>query len=157
MAMDQLTTGNNELLRVTLTKVPLCRDKGISLVRGFQLDFQKDKKYMKTALILVGGEIVTSNYSDTVHFMEELNLYDFGNDQNKYLDIKEFKNTKNLRLKLENETVYITKSECKAIYKLFNSSLAGYSLASVLEFEYDFTAETLTRALNDYGYLEIER
>ncbi len=157
MAMDQLTTENSQNIRVVLTKVPLCRDKGISLIRGFEIDFKEDKKFMKTALILVGDEIVSSNFSDTVHFMEELNLYDFGNDQNKYLDITEFKNTKNLRLKLENETVYITKSECKAIYKLFNCSLAGYSLANVLEFEYNFTPETLTRALNDYGYLEIER
>ncbi len=120
MAMDQLTTENSQNIRVVLTKVPLCRDKGISLIRGFEIDFKEDKKFMKTALILVGDEIVSSNFSDTVHFMEELNLYDFGNDQNKYLDITEFKNTKNLRLKLENETVYITKSECKAIYKLFN-------------------------------------
>ena len=157
MAMDQLTTENSQNIRVVLTKVPLCRDKGIYLIRGFEIDFKEDKKFMKTALILVGDEIVSSNFSDTVHFMEELNLYDFGNDQNKYLDITEFKNTKNLRLKLENETVYITKSECKAIYKLFNCSLAGYSLANVLEFEYNFTPETLTRALNDYGYLEIER
>lgn len=157
MAMDQLTTGNNEFLRVILTKVPLCRDKNILLVRGFEVDYKEDKKFMKTALILVGDEIVTSNFSDTVHFMEELNLYDFGNDQNKYLDISEYKSTKNLRLKLEKETVYISKSECKAIYKLFNWSLAGYSLASVLEFEYNFTPETLTKVLNDHGYLEIER
>lgn len=157
MAMDQLTTNHNEFLRVTLTKVPLCRDKNILLVRGFEVDYKEDKKFMKTALILVGDEIVTSNFSDTVHFMEELNLYDFGNDQNKYLDIAEYKSTKNLKLKLENETVYITKSECKTIYKLFNWSLAGYSLASVLEFEYNFTPETLTKVLNNHGYLEIER
>ena len=157
MSMDVLTTEHSQYLRIELTKVQLCRDKNISLVRGFNLDYEANKKYMKTALIIVGDEIITSNFSDTVHFCEELNLYDTGNDQNKYLDVTEYKSTKNLRLKLENETVYITKSECKAIYKLFNSSLSGYSLASALEFEYDFTPETLTRALNDFGYLEIER
>ena len=157
MAIDELTTKHSQYIRIELTKVPLCRDKNILLVRGFEIDYEANKKYMKTALIIVGDEIITSNFSDTVHFSEELNLYDTGNDQNKYLDVTEYKSTKNLRLKLENETVYITKSECKAIYKLFNSSLMGYSLSNVLEFEYNFTPETLTTALNDFGYLEIER
>lgn len=156
MAIDELTH-DNPFCRVTLTKVPLCRDKNIFLVRGFEINYKEDKKFMKTALILVGDEIITSNFSDSVHIMEELNLYDFGNDQNKYLDITEYKSTKNLRLKLENEVIYITKSECKAIYKLFNMSMQGYSLANVLEFEYNFTPESLSQVLSENGYLEIER
>lgn len=156
MALDELTK-ENPFFRVSLTKVPLNFDKNIFLVRAFEEDLKEKKKYMRSALILVGNEIITSRFSDTIHFIEELNLYDFGNDQNQYLDITEFKNTKNLRLKLTDKIIYLSKSECKTMSKLFNFSLSGYTMSRVLEFEYTFTPETLTRALNDFGYLEIER
>lgn len=154
--MDELITGN-QYFRVYLTKVPLNLDKNIYLVRAFEIDYDLNKKYLRTALILVNDEIVTSTFTDSIHFMEELNLYDFGNSQNKYLDVTEYQNTKNLRLKLHSETIYLSKSECKAIYRLFNLSFPGYSMTRVLEFEYHFTPQILTEALFTNGYLDLKR
>lgn len=154
--MDEITT-NAVFKDLDLTKVPLNRDKGIYLVRAFEYDFANEKKYMRSAGFLVQDELLTTTFADTIHFLEELNLFDGGNDQNKYLTIAEHKNTKNLKLRLETNTVFISKSEAKAIYRLFNMSLLGYSMTRVLEFEYRFTPESLTKALFKNDYLSLPK
>lgn len=155
--MDELTA-RNENFDIILTKVGLNLDKEIYLLRAFEEDQIAKKKYLRTAGILVGDELLTSTFADTTHFMEELNLFDFGNSQNKYFAVTEYKNTKNLKLIIDEDKemyVFISKSEAKTMYKLFNMSLIGYSLARVLEFEYRFTPQSISSALHHHDYLSL--
>jgi hypothetical protein len=152
--MDELTI-KNENFDITLTKVGLNFDKEIYLVRAFEEDQSAKKKYLRTAGILVGDELLTSTFTDTTHFMEELNLFDFGNAQNKYFAVTEYIGTPNLKLKIDYKNVFISKAEAKTMYKLFNMSLIGYSLARVLEFEYRFTPQSIATALYRHDYLSL--
>jgi hypothetical protein len=87
--------------------------------------------------------------------MEELNLFDIGNNQNKYLDITEYQSTKNLKLKHNGDgNIFISKSEAKAMYKIFNLAFLGYSVATVLEKEYRFTPQDLTKLLHHHNFLD---
>lgn len=152
--MDELTV-RNENFDIILTKVGLNFDKDIYLVRAFEHDIVANKKYIRTAGILVGDKLLTSTFADTTHFMEELNLFDFGNDQNKYFAVTEYIGTPNLKLKIASKNVFISKAEAKTMYKLFNMSLIGYSLARVLEFEYRFTPQSIATALYRHDYLSL--
>ncbi|MEA1916062.1 MAG: hypothetical protein U9N42_00875 [Campylobacterota bacterium] len=147
--MDELIINNVCYSNIIPTKIGLNLDKGIFLIRAYEEDSKSKKKYLRNAIILADDEIITSTFSDTAHFMEELNLFDYGNDQNKYLNISEYKKTKSLKLKIDSHNIYISKSEAKTIYKLFNLSLMGYFLTRVLEYEYRFTPETLAKLLFD--------
>jgi len=152
--MDELIKVADEYHnRLDITAVPLNFDKEIYLLRAFEEDHEVKKKYIRNAGILVKDFLLASTFSDTVHFMEELFLFDIGNDQNKYLTIAEHQKTKNLKLKIDGEnSIYISKSEARAIYKLFNLSMMGYSISRVLEHEYRFTPQHLTRLLYDNKY-----
>lgn len=153
--MDELISKSKHI-NLSMTKVGLNLDKNIYLIRAFEDDSDMKKKYIRNMVILVDDEFLTTTFTDTVHLMEELNLFDYGNDQNKYLEVVEHQKTKNLQLKVENDhAVYISKSEAKTIYKLFNLSMIGYSLTRVLEFEYRFTPETLTNVLYHNDYLKL--
>lgn len=152
--MDELTV-RNENFDITLTKVGLNFDKEIYLVRAFEEDQIAKKKYLRTAGILVGDELLTSTFADTTHFMEELNLFDFGNNQNKYFAVTEYVGTPNLKLIINDKNIFISKAEAKTMYKLFNMSLIGYSLARVLEFEYRFTPQSISTALHRHDYLTL--
>ena len=154
--IDELTT-NTAMENIKLTKVPLNRDKQIYLIRAFEYDYEHEKKYMRSAGFLVQNELLTTTFSDTIHFVEELNLFNGGNSQNKYLMMAEHNSVDNLKLRLEDATVYISKSEAKAICRIFNMSLSGYSMTRVLEFEYRFTPESLTQAMFQNDYLALPK
>lgn len=115
----------------------------------FEENISSNKKYIRNELILVNNQILTSTFSDTVHFMEELSLFDTGNDQNKYLAVAEHQKIKNLKLKNVNDNIFVSKSEARAIYRLFNMALMGYSLSVVLEKEFRFTPSNLGEILNE--------
>lgn len=143
-----ITIMNENGGQLNVVPVSLNLDKQIYLLHIFEEDHSVNKKYIRNELVLVGNQILTSTFSDTVHFMEELNLFDFGNSQNKYLDITEYKSTKNLKLKHNGiENIFISKSEAKAMYKLFNLAFIGYSVSTVLEKEFRFTPQHLTELL----------
>jgi hypothetical protein len=155
--MDELTRKSDNF-DITMTKVGLNFDKEIYLLRAFEEDQIAKKKYLRTAGILVGDELLTSTFADTTHCMEELNLFDFGNSQNKYFAVTEYQSTKNLKLIIDEKNkkyIFISKSEAKTMYKLFNMSLIGYSLARVLEFEYRFTPQSISTALHRHDYLTL--
>lgn len=155
MAMNEIITLNDFGSELKMIKVPLNLDKEIYLLHIFEENYNLNKKFIRSELILIENEIFTSTFADTVHFMEELNLFDFGNNQNKYLDITEYKNTKNLKLKTnEDKNIFISKSEAKAIYKLFNMAFLGYSVATVLEKEFKVTPQILTKLLHDNNLLD---
>lgn len=139
---------------MNICATPLNRDKEIHLIRIFEQDFQAKKKYLRNILILVQDTLLTSTFVDTVHFFEEIALFDVGNDQNKYLDITEYKSTKNLKLKLDGHDIFISKSETKALYKIYNMAFSGYSLAHILEDEYKLSIEKLLPLLHKNGYFQ---
>ena len=123
-------------------------DKRIFLLNILEEDNRAKKKYIRSQLIAVNSQILTLGFSDTLHFMEELALFDAGNDQNRYFTISEHQNTKNLKIKNIRSNIFISKSEAKAMYRLFNLSLNGYSLSTVLENEIIFSAEDIENFLN---------
>ena len=155
MINDQIFTVSDDFgVELRVVPVSLNLDKEIYLIHTYEEDKVVKKKLIRNELILIGDKILTSIFSDTVHFMEELNLFDIGNSQNKYLDITEYKNTKNLKLKHNGDkNVFISKSEAKAIYKIYNFALSGCSLTSVIEKEFRFTPQILTQLLHKYQYL----
>ena len=100
MAHDQIFTLRDDFgVELKIIPVALNLDKEIHLLHIFEEDHSAKKKFIRNELVLVGNQILTSTFSDTVHFMEELNLFDIGNNQNKYLDVTEYQSTKNLKLK----------------------------------------------------------
>lgn len=156
MAHDQIFTLNDDFgIELTIIPVALNLDKEIYLLHIFEEDHSLKKKFIRNELVLVANQILTSTFTDTVHFMEELNLFDIGNNQNKYLDITEYKSTKNLKLKHDgNENIFISKSEAKAMYKIFNLAFLGYSVATVLEKEFRFVPQQLTQLLHNQSLLK---
>ena len=153
MANDLINVNNNDNIMDYLTPklIILNLDKRIFLLNILEEDNKAKKKYIRTQLIVVNSQILTLGFSDTVHFMEELALFDAGNDQNKYFTISEHQNTKNLKLKNVKNDIFISKTEAKSIYKLFNMALSGYTLSTVLENEVIFSAEDIETFLNKNG------
>ena len=153
MANDLINVNNNDNIMDYLTPklIVLNLDKRIFLLNISENDNRAKKKYIRTQLIVVNSQIITLGFSDTVHFMEELALFDAGSDQNRYFTISEYQNTKNLKLKNIRNNIFISKSESKAMYRLFNLSLNGYSLSTVLENEVIFSSENIETFLNKNG------
>lgn len=158
MAHDQIFTLTDEIgVELQIRHIALNLDKEIYLLQVFEENKKLNKKYIRNELVLIGNQILTSRFCDTVLFMEELHLFDIGNDQNKYLDIKEYKNTKNLKLNYSGDSaIFISKSEAKAMYKIFNLSFLGYSVAAVLENEFKFTPQILSKVLHENKLLSKE-
>ncbi len=155
MAYDQIFTLSDEGIELKIISVSLNLDKEIYLLHIFEEDLHMKKKFIRNELILIGNQILTSTFCDTIHFMEEINLFDVGNSQNKYLEISEFKSTKNLKLKHNGEeNIFLSKSEAKAMYKIFNLAFMGYSVATVLEREFKLTAQLLTKFLHQNQLLQ---
>jgi len=127
-----------------ITKTTLLFGKNIYLIRAFKKENQK-KKYIKNLSILIDNVIYTATFADTQLFMEEINLFDRGNIQNKYMKITEFEGIKNLELQLANKRIYLSKSEAKAIYKIFNLAFAGYTVSRLLEDECILTHDILIK------------
>lgn len=139
---------------IELTKFPLNLDKDIHLLQFSYKNETTKKKEIRNLLIMIKNNIITSRLSDTVHFIEEINMYDFANDQNKYFSIVKQNNIKSLKLKyIKSDNIYITKSEAKAIYKIYNMALQGHSFKSSIENELIFTHESLTEILEENGVL----
>lgn len=156
MAHDQLFTLRDDLgVELIIILIALNLDKEIYLLSIYEENLHAKKKFIRNELILIGNQILTSTFSDTIHFMEEINLFDVGNSQNKYLEISEFKSTKNLKLKHNGEeNIFLSKSEAKAMYKIFNLAFIGYSVASVLEREFKFTPQLLSKFLHQNQLLQ---
>ncbi|OCL90693.1 hypothetical protein [Arcobacter porcinus] len=155
MAMNEIFKLTDDFgVELKIIPVALNLDKEIYLLHVFEENYNLNKKFIRGELVLIENEIFTSTFADTVHFIEELNLFDTGNNQNKYLDITEYKNTKNLKLKTNTDkNIFISKSEAKAMYKIFNLAFLGYSVATVLEKEFRVTPQILTKLLHDNNLL----
>lgn len=155
MINDQIFTFTDKNgVTVFPVAIKLDIDRGIYLIIFIEKNEQKSKKYIRGVLIMVQNTILTSTFCDTRHFMEELNLFENGNNQNKYVDITEYQNTKNLKLKYKGEgDIFISKSAARAIYSIYKESFIGYSRVEMSEKEITFTPQLLTQLLHKFQYL----
>lgn len=153
--MDDLVKEYDKYNKLEFRDIALERDNAIYLLKAIEVDSSNKRSYIRNVGIRVGTTVVTSNFCDTVHFMEELKLFDTGNSQNKYFEVVEYQKNKNLKLKLETDSnIFISKAQAKGIYKNYNLSFLGYSMARVLEYEFTFTPEILTKILFENKLLQ---
>lgn len=138
----QETQHNN----IQLTVIPLNNNLKVSLIRAFEIDI-KDKKYLRNMCLLVNNELITTNFTDTVQFIEELAMFDTGNSQNSFFEIKEINKVRNLKLINTESNIFISKSVAKAIVKIYNMSYLGYSNSRLLEFPLIFSPDNLTQLM----------
>lgn len=150
--MDELTEKAYSS-HIQLIETYMVKDKKISIVRAFETDGIKKKKFLRSACIRIENLLLTTTFADTVHFIEEMHLFDKGSNQNKFFSVTEKNGTKSLRLKNGTKNIYITRSEAKTIYRLFNLSFVGYSTSRVLEYEYKFTVQNIAKALEQSNFL----
>lgn len=151
--IDEITTetiDNN----IKLNAFALVNDKNFMLIRAKEQDESNSKSYVRCLLLMVGNELITTNYADTRLLLSEIKLFEKGNKQNKYTTIERKDGDINLKLKLMNSHIYISKAEAMAITDIYNESKVGISMSRMLEYELKFTPETLTRELNRAKLLE---
>ncbi len=158
--MDDLIF-KDELNRPELTVVPLNNKHEISLLRAFEVDLKTKKKYMRNVVFMIQNEFITDNMADSVLLKEELILFEKGDEQNTFFQLKSRKikesHILSLSLKLESgKTIYISKSQARAIVSLWNMAMMGYSFARILEFETQQTIQSWTQALYNNYLLELE-
>jgi len=145
--MDDIIYANySKLLRANINLVCLSKDKNVNLLKFFEINDEDCKKYLRSTMIMIEDEILTTNYTDTTQFIEELALFDKGNEQNRFFSVEQHKNAKNLKLNFNG--IYLSQADSKTICKLYNQAFAGYSLVRLLEFEYKFNAEDLANVLH---------
>ena len=158
--MDELIF-EDAMDRPMLSVVPLNNKHKISLLRAFEVDLQSNKKYMKNVVFMIENEFITDNMADAVLLKEELMLFEKGDKQNTFFKLKsrKFKDSNVLSLSLtldSGKTIYISKSEARAIVSLWNMSMMGYSFSRIMEFETKQTARSWTQALYNNNLLELE-
>jgi len=135
---------------VDLIEIPVIRSKKISFVRAKERVKVKDKyyNYLRSMLIMVGEELITTNFADTVVLLAEIQKFDRGNKQNKYTEIERHKGDVNLKLNLTLGYIYISASESLAIFNMHKYSLQGISLVRIIDDEFVLTAESIATYLN---------
>jgi len=143
---------------ISLSEVILNRNKDIKLLRGFDYDIESNKRYMRHIVVAKGKKIILDNIADAMLFKEELGLFNFGDPQNKYFSLSsrtlDKESVYSLVLSLsDDEKVYITKSEAKAMVGLWNMAMQGYSFAKLLEFEEKYSLKNWRAALVENGYM----
>lgn len=129
-------------------EIPLSNNKKIKLFRIYEVDNSKNTCFIRNEGITIDNMIIVSNFSDVVLLMEELNLFDAGSENNKYFTIVEQNKIKSLKLKLGEKSIYISKSEARAMFKIYNLSRQGYTFNRVIENEYRFTTKQINSIKN---------
>ncbi len=146
----------SDINRIRLQGFSLVNDKPIMLLRAKEEDFLEKKSYLRTILFMINNEIITTNYADTRLLLSEFKLFDRGNKQNKYTTLEKFEGDINLKIKLTNSTIYISKAEALTIVEMYNESKLGISMNRIIEKEYRFSAEELTIKLQNSKFLDLE-
>ncbi|TKI69069.1 hypothetical protein FCU45_08900 [Sulfurimonas crateris] len=142
------------------TVVALNNHMEIGILRGFEIDVKNTKKYMRNVLFIVGNEVITDNFADTILLKEELKLFDKGDEQNTFFKVvqRELNGKKVISLELsldDGKKIYISKSEAKAIVDIWNMAMQGYSFARILEYENTQTLESWTDMLYQSNLLKL--
>lgn len=148
---DELVVKNRSVGNMEYIKIPLLLDKKVSLIRGKENNESEKKSYLRTLMVLVGDELVTSRYADTVLFFSELKLFDQGNAQNKFFSVEKIQNMCNLKFELEvlKQKIYISKAEADACRQIYFDAKTGVSMARILEDEFTPDLETLFKLFDD--------
>jgi hypothetical protein len=122
-----------------LTKFPLSHAHNIYLVRGFLVDKDLKERYVTDIIFMCGEELITTSTTDSIQFNEELALFDRGDENNKFLKIVQQKGKDSglvysLKLSLDSgNTIYIGKSEAKAMNRIWEMSLQRLTFARMME------------------------
>ena len=158
--MDELIF-RDEVNKPEITVVPLNNKHNISLLRAFEVNIKTQKKYMRNIVFMVQNEFITDNMTDSVLLKEELQLFDKGDAQNSFFQLRSRKINGNavfsLALELSSgKTIHISKSEAKAMVSLWNMAMTGYSFSRVLEFETQQTIQSWTQTLYKNHVLELK-
>jgi len=140
---------------ITLSVIPLVYDKFIALVRAKEYDEENKKSYVRSLLIMIENELITTNYADTKLLLAELKLFDKGNAQNKFTSLEKINGDVNLKLKLSDDYIYISKAEAFTISGIYEESKIGVSMQRIIESELKFTPEILAKLLYDNKLLDM--
>ena len=138
---------------VDLKPIAMIHKKQIFLFRAKELDATNKKSYVRSLLLMVGNELITTNYADTKLLLAELKLFEKGNKQNTFTSLEKFEGDTNLKLKLTNGHIYISKAEALTISEIYHESKQGVNLQRLLEAELKFYPELLTQMLYESGFL----
>jgi hypothetical protein len=123
--------------------IDLNKKKKLMLRRPYLLELKTGKKYIVALIIYIENEeqnTITCNFQETIQFKEELSLFFNGDSQNQYLQPAKRKvNDEELKsLKLKNNknlNIYFSQAESKAIAKLIDYSILGFSLTKIYDKE----------------------
>jgi hypothetical protein len=134
--MDKLI--EDDYMSYYLTQTVLSRDKNIIMVRAFRVKLDIKERYIVDIIIMCGEKLITTNTVDSIQLIEELALFDKGDENNKYLKVVQQKLKDNLvyslKLLLEDGVViHIGRSDAKAINRIWDMSFQRFSFTRFLE------------------------
>jgi hypothetical protein len=144
---------------IKTTEVLLNKKNQVSLIRGYEVDYENDKKYMRFIAIKIGNKIITDELSEVVLFKEELALFDGSEEENMYLFVstvvKGENRVRSMRFRLNKKnSVYFGKAEARAIITLWNMSMQGYSFARLMEYPTKQSSQSWAESLSRLGHFE---
>ena len=135
---------------VNLIPVEVIRNKKISFVLAKEEDDSNEKRYLRSFLIQVGDELITTNYADTVVLLAEIKIFErSGKGKNFYTEARQDNGVLGLRLMLTNGHIYITQAEAMAISMMRIDSMNGVSKNRIIEDELILTAEMIATYLHE--------
>lgn len=123
--------------------IDLNKKKNLILKRVYMTELKTGKKYIVALIIYIEDDdinTITYSFQETIQFKEELSLFFNGDSQNQFLSpVKRTVNNeelKSLKLKkFENLNIYFSQAESKAIAKLIDYSMIGFSLTKIYDKE----------------------
>ncbi len=139
--------------QIKLKPIRLINDKQIYFIRVKEEDYVNQKSYLLGLMVMVGNELITTNYADTKLLLSEIKLFDRGNKQNTFTSLEKFDNDINLKLNLHKSHIYISKAEALTITSMFDESKQGVSMQRIIENEFVMTPSVLTKLLDNTGLL----
>ena len=134
---------------VSLIEIPVIRNKKICFIRAKEKVDADKRSYLRSILIIIGDELITTNFADTVVLLAEIQKFERGNKQNFYTSVERHDGDVNLKLKLTNGHIYISTVEALAIINMYKLSLQGVSLTRIIEEELMLTPEMIAMYLSE--------
>lgn len=138
---------------VSLIEIPVIRNKQFSFIRAKEKVVGDKKSYLRSILIMIKDELITTNFADTVVLLAEIQKFERGNKQNFYTSLEQHDGDINLKLELTEGHIYISTVEALAIINMYKHSLQGVSLIRIIEEELMLTAEMIAGYLNEKNML----
>lgn len=143
---------------VTLIQVHVIRNKEISFILAKERDDIDRKNYLRGFLILIGDELITTNYSDTNQLFAEIKLFErTGKGKYFYSESKQDNGVLGLQIKLTNGHIYITRAEALAISVLRTDSMNGVSKNRIIENELILIPEMIATYFHKNNMLNKKR